>query len=349
MTYVQNLENSRRDRTMFQTKKAAKMMAIMSLSCGIFSINGFEMVSAKAYESDKNQKLIENFDSSEFRISEEGELLGYKGDGKEVVIPEGVKKIAFGVFLDRDNIEKVVLPESLEDVGEYVFFGCASLKEVEIPNKVKKIGRLAFGDCKSCRSIRLGSGIKAIEEFAFDGCSGLEEITVNAANQKFSSKDGILYDKDQKIVKMCPANKKGEVTLPETVEVISEYAFAGCKDIEKVCGGGNKPLKLEDAAFYKCENLTNIDVKAGFSKIGSCVFAECKSLKEFTVGENVSKLGSLAFMKCEALRKVTFLSNKTSLGKNVFASCPQTILISAEEDSEIGKYAKKHFSKFILA
>lgn len=347
MMGVQNLVNSRRDTMMFRVKKTIKTVAVAGMSCLVFGFGGnaIAVYNKLAHE----QCATQNIDSQGFIISAQGELIGYNGDAKEVVVPESVKKIAFGVFLDRDNIEKILLPDNLEIIDEYAFFGCNSLKGITIPDKVKKIGRLAFGDCKSCKKIDLGSEIKEIKEFVFEGCDDLEQINVKSSNKHFSSKDGILYDKNQSTVIVCPANKKGIVNLPQTTEIVSGYAFANCKNIQKVCKAGDKPLKLEDASFYRCENLAELDIDGGFSKIGSCAFAGCKSLKEFIIGNQVSKVGSLAFMKCESLRKVTFVSNKTTLGKNVFASCPQTIMIIADENSDIAKYVSKHLDKFILA
>ena len=59
---------------------------------------------------------LENYDKNEFEI-EGAAIVKYKGDGGDVVIPDGVKAI-----------------------GDYAFGGCAVVKSVYIPEGVEKLG-----------------------------------------------------------------------------------------------------------------------------------------------------------------------------------------------------------------
>jgi hypothetical protein len=54
----------------------------------------------------------------------------YKGDQKEIIIPEGVLWIDHYAFKDNKNIETVYMPESVGFIGEEAFAGCTSLKYV---------------------------------------------------------------------------------------------------------------------------------------------------------------------------------------------------------------------------
>ena len=60
---------------------------------------------------------------------EEVLLLGYLGSEKDIVIPEGVTRIAKYAFYE-DDIVSVTLPESLTTIGNSAFSGCYNLKEV---------------------------------------------------------------------------------------------------------------------------------------------------------------------------------------------------------------------------
>ena len=60
---------------------------------------------------------------------EEVLLLGYLGSEKDIVIPEGVTRIAKYAF-NEDDIVSVTLPESLTEIGDSAFSGCYNLKEV---------------------------------------------------------------------------------------------------------------------------------------------------------------------------------------------------------------------------
>lgn len=108
-----------------------------------------------------------NAESGDFLITG-GVLAAYRGDSKEVSVPEGVRVIAGEVFRDHEEIESVTLPESLLVVGEGAFEGCTNLggitfggsveqikdraflgnamSEVSLPASVKKVGLQAFGN-----------------------------------------------------------------------------------------------------------------------------------------------------------------------------------------------------------
>ncbi|MCH5259220.1 MAG: leucine-rich repeat protein [Lachnospiraceae bacterium] len=67
------------------------------------------------------------------------------------VIPDGVKSIAPGAFMNCDGLEKIVIPDSVESIGEDAFGGCLSLQEVIIGANVTDIAPLAF-ESSGCRN-----------------------------------------------------------------------------------------------------------------------------------------------------------------------------------------------------
>ncbi len=97
-----------------------------------------------------------------------GVLVAYRGDSKEVAVPEGVHVIAGEAFRGHTEMERVALPDSLLVIGEGAFEGCTGLgeialgknveeikdraflgnavSEISIPASVKKIGLQAFGN-----------------------------------------------------------------------------------------------------------------------------------------------------------------------------------------------------------
>ncbi len=75
-----------------------------------------------------------------------------------------------------------------------------------------------------------------------------------------------------------------EVILPSTVEVIDNYAFNSCFNLEKI----NIPeslIAIKDAAFYLTTKLKSIDLNM-VSYIGNDNFFLCTSLEEFKVNKN---------------------------------------------------------------
>lgn len=111
----------------------------------------------------------------------------------------------------RHPIERVVLPEGIQEIGYGAFYGC-NLKKLVIPSTV------------SC-----------IEILAFKGNLGLEQITVDEKNPVYCSDNGVLYTKDKKVLVHVPENYRVEsFDVPDGVEIILEYAFAGNRWIEYI-------------------------------------------------------------------------------------------------------------------
>ncbi len=65
------------------------------------------------------------------------------------VIPDGVKRIASGVFYSNNGVQKITLPSSVEHIESYAFAGCGVLSEINIPDSVKTIEYGAFSGCSS--------------------------------------------------------------------------------------------------------------------------------------------------------------------------------------------------------
>lgn len=74
-----------------------------------------------------------------------GALIKYNGKGGSVVIPNGVRIIADGVFAGKINIESVTFPKSIEYIGNSAFRSCARLSKVIFAeNSFPDIGENVF-------------------------------------------------------------------------------------------------------------------------------------------------------------------------------------------------------------
>ena len=101
------------------------------------------------------------------------------------------------------------------------------------------IGSRAFSGCHDLTSISIPDAVTSIGNDAFSGCTGLTNITVDANNQYFSSVDGILFDKAQTTLILCPISKAlEEYSIPDSVTSIGKYAFYGCESLTSIQYGG---------------------------------------------------------------------------------------------------------------
>ena len=94
---------------------------------------------------------------------------------KEIVLPDGLKKIGEGAF-SNCRIESIVIPDSVESIGDYAFRGCSELKEISMPGSLKEIGQSCFAGCIKLTRIRIPKNVNKIGAYAFRGCEDLEEV-----------------------------------------------------------------------------------------------------------------------------------------------------------------------------
>lgn len=115
------------------------------------------------------------------------------------------------------------IPEGIVRIDTDAFRGRTNLKKIKIPNTVKTIGALAFSDT-GLTEITIPDSVTEFEattlsgEFAMFRTPTLEKIIVDKNNPKYSSLDGVLFNKNQTALLHYPQGKKDTVyVLPDTV------------------------------------------------------------------------------------------------------------------------------------
>lgn len=111
-------------------------------------------------------------------VIQDGTLVKYTGPGGDVVIPDGVTRIAYGAFSYCDDLVNVAIPDSVTDIGSCAFIGCSNLAKIYIPDSVTRIGRDAFTQCVSLTSVIIPSSVTTLEGSVFVNCTGLTNVTI---------------------------------------------------------------------------------------------------------------------------------------------------------------------------
>ena len=91
-------------------------------------------------------------------------------DLEEIVIPNSVKRIGKGAFLECNSLKSVIIPEGVEIIENYTFAECHWLEKVVLPSTLKEIKPYAFKNCFSLSSIIIPSSVHTCPWEAFDGC-----------------------------------------------------------------------------------------------------------------------------------------------------------------------------------
>ncbi|MBO5226003.1 MAG: leucine-rich repeat protein [Parabacteroides sp.] len=171
----------------------------------------------------------------------------------------GLTAIEYSDFASCYDLATIVLPNSITSIGDHAFIECTQLLKITIPQNVTTIGEGAFSHCKLLTTITIPTKVTTIGAEAFGNNFNLKEFIVEASNNKYASKDGILYSKDMKNLIKCPC-KKTQVSIANTVTTIEESAFDQC-DLTNV-HIPNSVTCIRKWAFKGCTNLNEIHCKA---------------------------------------------------------------------------------------
>ncbi len=316
---------------------------------------------------------------------------------REVNIVSG-ETIGQYAFRNCMNLEKVTIGDTVKIIDNRAFQDCRNLKSVIIGNNVTQIGGYAFSGCYKLTRLVIGNSVNRILNRAFEKCYKLVEI-VNKSSLNLAVSDyfpanikNIIYDEldsklsidDEGFITYNDGNEillidyigdKNEITIPNSITKINDYALYFCKQISKVemlegvtsigayafyeCKSltnlliPNSVTSIGDYAFYYCNNL-NIVLPNSLTYIGDHSLSGCYYLTNITIPYGVTSIGYCSFEDCKNLMSITIPSSVTSIGDYAFRSCYKLVEVinkssmnltkGSSENGYVACYAKQVIS-----
>ena len=252
---------------------------------------------------------------------------------ENVILPAALKTIQSYAFRNCNALNEIAIPTGVETIEPYAFYSCRNLTNIILPDSLKTIVSYAFDDCDAMQEVIIPAGVTSINAQAWYSCDALESICVSENNQNYSSADGILYNKDQTELILCPP-KKESVTLPGTLKTINSYAFRDCKVLREVSIPDGVET-IEQDAFYSCLNLARVTLPGTLKSIGDYAFYSCRELESVILPNRLERVGNYAFYYCNTLKDIIIPSSVGSIGYSAFYRCDQleSILINSPQCS----------------
>ena len=240
---------------------------------------------------------------------------------ESVTIPNSVISIGEKAFSHCTSLASVTIPNGVQTIRNSTFVGCTSLASVTIPNSVTSIEKWAFNGCTSLTSVTIPSGVQTIGNDAFVNCTSLKSIVVDDANIYYSSKDGVLFNKEKTALITYPCGKTDtSYTIPSGVTSIGENAFNHCTSLESVTIPSGVQT-IGNSAFFNCTSLASVAIPSSVTSIGDEAFVDCTSLASVTIESGLQTIGNSAFFNCTSLASVEIPDSVTAIGYQAFRDC----------------------------
>lgn len=253
---------------------------------------------------------------------------------KILVIPEGVSKIRVRKEV-QPKLEKLLtktMKSKLEEQGVMVLLNIfkteIKVEHLKIPGTVKEIEDKAFWNVAGIEKITIGEGCKRIGMGAFYLC---ETVKIDLPESLEVIEDYAFR-----------RSSLMEIKIPKQVKKIGTSVLKGCQELKSVEIEGNLE-EIQEEAFSMCKGLVDVELPKSCVQIGERAFKDC-SIEHLIIPNTVEKVENRAFENNEKLKTIFIESRNTDIGKQSFANCGNLRRINYNE-SEIKSRIAKLFKK----
>jgi len=224
----------------------------------------------------------------------------------------------------------------------------------------------SFQDWKFLEFVGIGSTLESLDDVysMFHGTYDFLGFNVSEHNPYFSSIDGVLFNKNQSRLIRFPQSRFETYTIPDTVEIIEDHAFADSRVLDRL-NFGSSVKKISDYAFENCDGLSLLNLPDSLESVAPTAFDGCTYLRSLHVSSNnqyfftdsdgvlfdknlkilirypparfgdtytilssVNTIGQNAFMGAKNLETITIPNSVVKIEDFAFAQCNQLTSVS---------------------
>lgn len=204
---------------------------------------------------------------------------------------------------------KSVIPSdgSVEVIGVAAFRNCDAMTSLRIPTEVKRIEKNAFWSCDGLTRLTIPAGVTYVDKNAFWYCDSLRVISVEEGNPVYHSDGNCLIETAEKrVVIGCKASV---IPTDGSVTEIGESAFSWYKDLIDITLPEGL-LKIGDWAFCGC-GIHKLVIPKGVTEIGKSAFSWCDGLTSLEIPASAKAIGQEALHGCPSLKEILFDGSQT--------------------------------------
>jgi hypothetical protein len=286
----------------------------------------------------------------------------------EISLPDNLKTIGISAFMYCSQMCIDNIPNSVTSIGKSAFEGCSNFSKLSLnSNNITVINDSTFKDCGELTEVTIGSNITSINNNAFANCKKLTNVDIAIdSNSNLETIGNYAFSLCESLVTL---------NIPNTIKNIGDYAFNGCvnynggndtfvlpNSVESIgtgcfqnsgiikfeLGEGSNLEKIQNSAFYGCENLEYIDISkpTKLKSIGISAFKGCKNLLiPLHLPDNLEHIYDYAFNGCSKIGDVIIPVGLKYLGDFCLATGSSSTRIRILDESPSTTITPPKFTK----
>ena len=224
----------------------------------------------------------------------------------ELKLPTGIESIADGCFAGMEKLEAFAWNNATEGANNSYFtiedgilYNKSQTDLIKVPQAYPLSGEMEFTLKESVTTIHkksltgwgnvvtihLGANVTTIAEGGIGTDKSLINIIVDGGNPNFSSKEGILCNKEGTSILIFPMGRTGytvdnPLVIPAGITTIEPKTFSGAtiKAIDL-----NEVTTIKESAFEGCNQLASVSISQNTTFIGKGAFGGVSSLQTIKV------------------------------------------------------------------
>ncbi len=263
-----------------------------------------------------------------------------------------ITEIPEGMFY-KSKLESITFPDTITKVCDNAFRDCEALRTVEFGTADFILESNVFYGSGLCE-MHIPDNLTYIGEYALVGLESLPAFTVSETHPKYIAIDGIIYSLDAKKLICAPAGKTGEITLPESLEILGFGAFENSKLSKINFHENSNILTFGYRCFYNAA-ITEVTVPKTVVSFDFYAFAMCKNLTTVHIAEdnNLKGIYEGAFYGCLNLKNIILPDSIVEISDYAFYGCTSLDKLPVSETTELKgiydyAFAYMHFDELTL-
>lgn len=263
-----------------------------------------------------------------------------------VKLSRNLRKIPNNTFATCGNLRKVEMFDKIESIGVSAFAGCVSLESLYIPSSITFINNYAFNNCykfdvyvddikvlTNMEYPSLASGDESIMNHTKDlYIDGMLTTELVIPDDVYSIKDytfwgatnitNVIFGDNVSSIgcgAFCYSGLR-ELTLPDTITSVGEYAFSDCENLKTVTIEASITT-LPNYLFEGCDMLCSVTMSNSVQTMGFACFSGCLNLSDIVLSTSITEISTKAFSGCDSLKSVKLHEGIASICKDAFRSC----------------------------